>query len=440
MVLGLAGAGLGQATPPAPTVPVGQNVAGTVTNMTTGKPLANATVTLVQLQGSMQKVGTTSTDGGGNYRFSESTPGPFLVEVDYQSVPYFAQVATGQSETNVQVYDALHDASLVQVDAEIMVLQPDSGQLAVVNEYRVENGLQPPRTLTSAAGLFRFRVPAGASVDMVRVVGPGEMPLAKAATPTAEHDVYSVAAPLRPGETRIQVSYRVPYAALKATLAETPVIRPAHFEVYVPQAMTFAGAGFSPVGTQDGYNVYGIAAGPVAATLQFQVAGDAPLPQAASSATGGASGGTSGGAEAAGADNSGANASAASDPGAAAGATPAPTFLERNLWTVLAFLGLAAAAGFGMLLAQPEPVPLPTGLPTAPPAPTVEMVELRPTGLPASPLGQASALPAAPEAMGQLRDDLFLLEVRHHTGNMPEAEYAQKRAEIHARMDKLAGK
>ena len=434
MVLALAAVGLAQGqTPAAPTVSAGQNVAGTVTNLTTGQPLGNALVTLVQLQGSMQKVGSTTTDASGHYRFSQSTPGPFLVEVDYQSVPYFAQVTTGQSETNVQVYDAIHDANLVQVDAEIMVLQPDAGQLAVVNEYRVENGVQPPRTLTSAAGLFRFRVPTGASLDMVRVVGPGEMPLARAATPTAEHDVYSVASPLRPGETRIQVSYRVPYPALKAALAETPVIRPAHFEVYVPGAMTFTGAGFTKVGAQDGYTVYGIASGPVAATLQFQVAGDAPLPQAASSAAGAAT--DSGGTGAPAADGAAASSSATAAPAAA---TPAPTFLERNLWTVLAFLGLAAAAGFGMLLAQPEPVPLPTGLPVAP---TVEMVEPQHTALPASPMGKiSSALPAAPEALAQLRDDLFLLEVRQHTGNMPEAEYAKKRAEIHARMDKLAGK
>lgn len=421
-VVAAAGLALGQGAATA-----GQNITGTVTNATTGQAMAHTAITLVQLQGSMQSVATGTSDAAGHYRFSQTAPGPYMVEVDYQGVPYFAQVTAGQAETDVQVYDVVQDANLMQVDAEIMVLQPSQGQLAVVNEYRVENNLQPPRTLTLKGGMFHFRVPAGATVDLVRVQGPGEMPLVRQATATAQHDVYSVDSPLRPGETRIQISYRVPYAGLQAALSETPVTRPAHFEVYVPDPMTFAGAGFTQVGAQDGYKVYGVAPGAVAATLNFQVNGDAPMPQAATDAA----------ADAPGVETANSGAAAAAAPAPVAAVTPSRTFLERNLWTVLAFLGLAVAAGFGMLMAQPEPVPLPTGLPDTP---AVEMVSPAAAGLPASPMGTASALPAGPEALAQLRDDLFLLEVRHHTGNMPEAEYARRRSEIHARMDKLAGK
>lgn len=196
----------------------GQNIVGTVTNLTTGAPLAHSRVTLLLLQNGMQTVTTTTTTAEGRFRFSQSTPGQYLVEADYQNVPYFAQVTPGQGETNVKVYDAVGDAKLLQVDAEILVLQPDQGQLAVVNEYRIENGTQPPRTLSAQGGMFRFRVPDLAHVDMVRVVGPGELPLARAATPTAQHDVFSVDSPLRPGETKIQVSYRVPYPALRTVL------------------------------------------------------------------------------------------------------------------------------------------------------------------------------------------------------------------------------
>ncbi|MGH9519175.1 MAG: carboxypeptidase-like regulatory domain-containing protein, partial [Terriglobales bacterium] len=168
----------------------GQNISGTVVNATTGQLLPRRAVTLIQLQGNMQNVAKTTTDEQGRYRFSQSGPGPYMVEADYNQVRYFAKVTAGQSETNVQVYDVSSDPSLVKVDAEIMVLQPDAGQLAVVNEYRIENAAQPPRTLNSAKGLFSFRVPPGAQVDMVRVVGPGEMPLALQAVATAQHDVY----------------------------------------------------------------------------------------------------------------------------------------------------------------------------------------------------------------------------------------------------------
>lgn len=415
-----------------------QNIAGTVLDLTNGAPLPSTQVALVQLTGTMPKVATTTTDIAGHYRFSQTSGGPFMVQADWQGVSYFAKVTPGQSETNVQVYDASHDPKQVNVDAEIMVLQPDAGQLAVVNEYRVENALQPPRTLSGSpgknggSGLFRFRVPPGATVDMVRVVAPGEMPLSRQAVPTAEHDIYAVDSPLRPGETQIQVSYRVPYSALKAALSESPVLAPAHFEVYVPSPMSFNGNGFTQVGEQDGYKVYGVAA--PAPTMQFQVAGDAPMPspqgQTSAAAPAAATGEASTGGE-------GASATTAPAPAAAA-AVPMPTLLERNRWTILAFLGLAAAAGFGLLLAKSEAKPMPIA---------VAAVSLAADATPGLPAGTTLALPPAESLLpsipaselARLKDDLFLLEVRRHTRNIGEDEYARQRAALAARMNRLAG-
>lgn len=397
---------------PAASSRAGENITGTVLNMTTGAAVANAPVTLVLLQGSMQPVATTSADPQGHYRFSQTQSGPYMVETDHQGVSYFAQVTAGQSETNLDVYDVARDAKLMDVDAEIMVLQPDQGQLAVVNEYRIENALRPLRTLAQKGGMFRFRVPAGAHVDMVHVDAPNEQPLVRPALPTADHDVYAVDTPLRPGETRIEVSYRIPYPGLKATVAEQPVTVPAHFEVYVPGPMTFQGSGFTQVGAQQGYRVYGIAQGPVAATETFAVSGDAPLPAAATSAA--PSGAASSAANAG--DSGAASAESSAAPADPSGPVPTPTWLERNRWTLLAALVLAAAAGLGLMLSRPETAPAAPGTP--PPLP-----------LPAS--------TASPDRLASLKDDLFLLEVRRHTGNISESEYARLRAELNARLDRL---
>ncbi|HVB40661.1 MAG TPA: carboxypeptidase-like regulatory domain-containing protein [Terriglobales bacterium] len=409
LAAGLAGQTAGQAAAPAAADRAGQNITGTVTNGTTGNALAQAKLTLVRLQGAMQTVSTTTTDAAGRYRFSESAPGPYMVEADFQGVPYFATVAAGQSETNLQVYNVSHDAKLLDVDAEIMVLQPDAGQLAVVNEYRLENSLTPPRTLatTTRTGLFRFRVAPGAQVDMARVVGPNEMPLALQAQPTSEHDVYTLDTPVRPGETRIQISYRIPYPNLAATLSETPVLPPAHFEVYVPSPMKFQGVGLVQLGAQDGYTVYGVASGPVAATFRFQISGDAPLPAAAAAAGNGT-------ASDAGTASSASSASPeAAAPAAAVGPVPLPTFMERHLWMMLALLAVAAAIGGGILLAQPNAQP-----------------NAQPTPVP-------GATPNNPE-LARLKDDLFLLEVRRHTGDLNEADYQRLRARLNARLDQLA--
>jgi hypothetical protein len=38
----------------------------------------------------------------------------------------------------------------------------------------------------------------------------------------------------------------------------------------------------------------------------------------------------------------------------------------------------------------------------------------------------------------RLKDDLFLLEVRRHTGDLNEADYQRLRAQLNARLDHLA--
>ncbi|MGH3180848.1 MAG: hypothetical protein ACRDOE_02925, partial [Streptosporangiaceae bacterium] len=152
------------------------------------------------------------------------------------------------------------------------------------------------------------------------------------------------------------------------------------------------------------------------------------------------------------------NSAAALEARAVNALAPARTYLEKNLWIVLAILGLGAAAGFGFLLSRGEsrieaeaPVavavamattpailiaatPL-AGLPAPPPPPPRS-----PSALPSANLKQASALPPAPEALSRLKDDLFLLEVRLHTGNIDEAEYARLRAEINLRINRLSGR
>lgn len=405
----------------------GQNVVGTVSNQTTGQPLANATLTLVRLQNGMQPVATTTSDAGGHYRFSESGPGPYMVQTDFDGVTYYARATAGESETDLHVYASSSEAARMQVDAEIMVLQPSQGQLAIVNEYRVDNLQQPPRTLVRKGGMFRFRVASGATVDMVRVVGPGEMPLSHPALPTAEHDVYSIATPLRPGETRIQISYRIPYANLKAAITETPIEPTAHFEVYVPAPMTFSGPGLVQLGEQDGYKVYGLGeARTQVSSFHFSVSGDAPIPAAAAQAAGvnadsGAGSGASADASAGSPGGMQAGAEASAPVTAGSGIVPTPTFLERNRWSILALLAIAVAVGFGLLLAKPaDPVPGATDTALAYPLPQ----------LPA-------AAPAADE-LTRLKDDLFLLEVQHHTGRVPEDEYQRQRAALNTRMTALA--
>ena len=72
-----------------------QNITGTVTNGTTGKPAAGDEVTLLSLSQGMQEVGSTKTDAQG--KFSLAAPAdqraPHMVRVTHGGVNYFPRAA-----------------------------------------------------------------------------------------------------------------------------------------------------------------------------------------------------------------------------------------------------------------------------------------------------------------------------------------------------------
>jgi len=380
-------------------------ITGTVSNGTTPGPVAGAAVSLIQLQGGMQPVADTHTDAAGHFSFPQSAPAgaPMLVKVDYKGVPYFQPLPPNQTQTTVEVFEPSADESQLHMAAHLIVVQPEQQQLAVVDEYVLENSLEPKRTLYRDGGLFRFRVPTGTQPDGARVIPPSGMPISRPPVPTASTGIFTVDYPVRPGETRIQVSYRMPYGALHADLTERPLYAADHLRVYVPAPMQFSGANFTALAPQEGFNVYEAqgavrpeATGP---GFRFAVSGDAPPPAAPQA----------GGGEAQGGEAQGGATAATTAPDQA---PPPKSFLERNLWVILAFLVMGAAGGFGFLLSRPK---------TATP--------------------MAAAAPAgAGDPLARLRDELFLLEVRRTTGDIGGPEYQSARAALDRRMKQLAGK
>ena len=392
-------------------------ITGQVQNGSHGdQPVQGAEVTLVQLQGTMQPVAHTTTDAAGKFQFSQSTPAgqPMLVRVVYEGVPYFQPLPPGQTDATVEVFDASSDASKLQLESIVMVVQPAGKWLAIIEQDEINN--QEKRAYYKKGGLFQFRVPPGVKPDGARVIGPSGMPVAQDPKATGKPGIYTIDYPVRPGDNKIQISYRLPYDAQKATLTVHPVYPVAHFEVYVPTPMSFEGAAFKLLGEQQGYKVYDISGG--AGPYRFSVSGTAPMPD-----LGNGNGSDSNtGAQGQPGEAQGTQPAPEPAPGAGpdVGKTPQPTFLDKNLWVFAALLGMAVAAGFGILLSRPRAQTAPTAPEVPVPAP-------------------APAVPIADDEMKKLKDDLFLLEVRRHTGNIDDAEYARLKQELDQRMERLAG-
>ncbi len=219
-----------------------QNITGTVTNGSTGKPSAGDEVTLLSLSQGMQEVGSTKTDAQG--RFSLKSPAeqqvPHMVRVTHGGVNYFPQggpLMPGATTAEVTVYDTAKKLDGISQTVEVDRFQTDGSQLQGIALFAVKNSSTPPRALDGDK-TFEFVLPVGAELDSGMAKSPGGQPLNMMPTGAGSTGHYAFSFPLRPGETQFQVSYHMPYAG-QANLSPKPLADVQHFVVMTPKGITF---------------------------------------------------------------------------------------------------------------------------------------------------------------------------------------------------------
>ena len=257
-------------------------ITGTVTNGTTGKPAAGDDVILIKLQQSMQEEARTKTDAQGHYSLTASDDSiPHLVRVVHQKVLYHQPAPPGTTHADVQVFDAA--AKLVGVSGivDLMLLQTDNTGLQVTETYGVRNSSSPPRTLMSDRTLEIY-LPEGAAVDQGMAQGPGGMPVRSAPVPLPDKNHYAFIFPIRPGETRFQLSYHLPYSG-SFSFAPRLTLPVENLAVMLPHSMQFSAskAGVFEAGEENGVAVQvakNVAAGNAPA---FKVSGSGTVPNEA---------------------------------------------------------------------------------------------------------------------------------------------------------------
>ncbi len=220
-----------------------QNITGTVTNGTTGKPAAGEEVTLLSLSQGMQELGNTKTDAQGHFSFpAPKDQGPHMVRVTHEGVGYFPQsgpLMPGSTTAELTIYDSAKKIDGLSQTVEVDRLQSDGKQLQGVTLYAVSNKSQPPRTLADDKGTFEIVLPENAEVDSAEAKGPGGQPIATQAVPGSQKGHFLLTYPLRPGETQFQVSYHLPYSG-EASFSPKISRDVQHFVVMVPKGMNFA--------------------------------------------------------------------------------------------------------------------------------------------------------------------------------------------------------
>jgi hypothetical protein len=289
-----------------------QNITGTVTNGTTGKPSAGDEVTLLSLSQGMQEVGSTKTDAQG--KFSIAPPAeqqvPHMVRVTHGGVNYFPQggpLMPGATTAAVTVYDTAKKLDGVSQTVEVDRYQSDGSQLQGIALFAIKNASNPPRALDSDKTL-EFVLPAGAQIDSGMAKSPGGQPLNTMPTETGQKGHYTFSFPLRPGETQFQVSYHMPYSG-EASFSPKPLAEVQHFVVMTPKGMNFVAKDskrFQSMPDESGSGIMVATNAKPGEDLSFKLTGSGQFQPEAQQAAGGGDeggGGAMGGGQATGRDN-----------------------------------------------------------------------------------------------------------------------------------------
>src|SRR5271170_1454544 len=265
-----------------PLTALAASITGTVTNKTVNKPAAGDKVVLIQLQGGMRESNTTTTDSHGKFTLELPDAGPHLIRVDHEKAGYFHIAPPGTQSVDIDVYDVAESVQGLTTEANVMRLETDQQGLHVIQSYFVKNDSNPPRTQLSTHS-YEIYLPEGAQVEASAAMAPGGMPVSSSPVPLGDKGHYAFVFPIRPGETRFQVSYRLPYSG-SFKFSERLALPAENVAIIMPKSMKFtpsASTPFQPINDDPNAQTFLAKNVPAAAPVEFTISGTGGMPREA---------------------------------------------------------------------------------------------------------------------------------------------------------------
>jgi hypothetical protein len=390
-------------------------VSGTVTDKTTSKPAVGDTVVLVDVQASMGEVAKATTDAKGHYTLTEPGSGPYLIRVTHQGAGYFIAAPQGSGPGDIPVYDVAAKVQGVFIEADVLEVEAENGQLHVNERYFVHNTSSPPTTQWSQKS-FEVVLPPDASSQDVGAQRPGGLPTNIKMDPDGAMGHYSFNFPIQPDngdkDTLFQISYTLPYSSGKYTFNAQVTLPADNVAVLLPKSMTLTAAAagtFNSVQADPGIQTFLTKNAVPGKPLAFTISGTGSIPREEQGQAGAGSQGAAGGGESS-------TAQPGTTPGGGLGEpinTPDP--LSKYKWWILGGLALLLVAAAAFMLRKPEGA----------------------GGVPALPTGgyvppQAFSSPAAKNAalLNVVKEELFALESEKIAGTLSAEDYSETKAAL----------
>jgi hypothetical protein len=387
---------------------------GTVTNKTTGKPASGDAVVLVEPMTGMTEVAHTTVDAGGHYSLNRPTNAPALVKVTHQGAEYFADAPQSGTVPAIAVFDVAPKVDGVFIEADVLELEAQNGQLHVIERYFVHNTSMPPRTQWSPKS-FEITLPTEAQIESAQGQRPssGSLPTTLKLQPNGPTGHYAFNFPIQPDEgdknTQFNISYTIPYSG-KFTFRPQVSLNAQSVGILLPKSITFtAGAGsvFSPINQDPNIQTFVAKNAAPGKPLEFTISGVGSMPREDQNG------------QVAAPQEAGAP---AGQPGGGIGEpinTPDP--LSKYKWWILGGLALVFVAAAAFLLRKPAGA---LGVVAAPGSNAAAAATAYTAAVPTPPASKNGAL------LSVLKEELFALESEKLTGAVSPAEYAETKAAL----------
>lgn len=188
-------------------------ITGTLINRTTDKPQADVIVAYFTVGNGLQFVDQAKTDAKGAFLINQAVIGPGALRATVDGVTYTLMLQPGAPPSGLtfDVYNASAEPGVAKVGKHMLLFQPAGGQMAVKETYLIGNAGKTAWT-DSRNGTLRFYLPPGAGGKAeVSATAPGSMSIGASLVKTAQENIYGVDFAIKPGETRIDLDYSVPY-------------------------------------------------------------------------------------------------------------------------------------------------------------------------------------------------------------------------------------
>jgi hypothetical protein len=192
------------------------SIDGVVVNGSTGQPQPGVAITVSKMNTATgmlsNNAGDAKTDAQGKFAFTTSVDGPTLLRATWDGVTYTRMLPPGTPSNglSLDVYNSSKNPGIAKVDKHMLLFEPGGGQMTVNETFLLKNDGQitwnDPKD-----GTLHFYLPDAHSKFQIHATAPGGVDVPTTAAKSPKPDVYKVDFPIKPGETRFDLTYNVPY-------------------------------------------------------------------------------------------------------------------------------------------------------------------------------------------------------------------------------------